>query len=497
MNFQWISTNTTNIVCDTLAVIISKNKQLPKKFTEQMDQETITKIGDIMNNQLEQTDYGEVTTVYLTGHLRIKQILLVGCGDQKLSVDKWRALFAVAARVAQKINSKSLGMIFPEDNSYSNDELIEAAVEGSLLGTYSFEHYKTKKTITSTIETCYLIGSETVNDFNHYVDIAKIIASSVNFSRNLVNQPACAMTPSIMAGKAIELADNYGLDITILERQQMEELNMNSLLAVAKGSDEAPKFIILEYNGCRESKEKLALVGKGITFDSGGISIKPSDGMEEMKDDMAGGAAVLGAIQAIAQLQLNLNVIAVVPCTENMPSGHASRPGDIITSMSGKTIEIINTDAEGRLILADAITYAIKLGATKLVDLATLTGACVVALGTVTSGVFTNNESWCNQLLQAATISGEKMWQLPLFEEYKEQIKGVIADIKNTGGREAGAITAALFIAEFADKTPWIHIDIAGTVSSNKNQGYQIKGATGVGVRTLIQLAGDLAHENG
>lgn len=496
MNFKWISTAITDICCDTIIVMVSQNIKLPE-LDDQADQAIKRQINAIFCDQSDKTSYGEVTTLYPVGHLRVKQLLLIGSGDKALSLDKWRSLFSVAARTAQKLQSNSICFVLPEDSDYSYAELSEVAVEGSLLGTYSFDCYKTQKKQTATIETCCITGPESVMDFDKLVAKSQIIASSVNFSRDLVNQPAVAMTPSIMASKAVELADNYGMVITILERQQMEDLNMHALLAVAKGSDEPPKLIVLEYNGLPGNVEKLALIGKGITFDSGGISLKPGAGMEEMKDDMAGGAAVLGTMRAIAQLQPKVNIIALVPCTENMPSGHALRPGDVITSMNGKTIEVINTDAEGRLILADAVTYAIKLGATKIIDLATLTGAFVTALGTVTSGAFTNDAAWIQQLLTAASRSGEKIWQLPLFEEYKEQIKSSIADMKNSGGREAGAITAALFIAEFAEETPWIHIDIAGTVTSSKDQGYQIKGATGVGVRTLVQLAGDIAHENG
>lgn len=496
MNFKWISTAIADIYCDTLVVMKSQHNKLPQGFVESK-QSINRQINEIFCDQPDKANFGEVTTLYSMGHVRAKQILLIGCGDKELVLDNWRALFSIAARNAQKLNSKSVCFIIPEDSQHSCAELIEVAVEGSLLGTYSFDYYKTQKKATSTLETCFFTGSKTVINFLELVAKAEIIASSVNFTRDLVNQPGLAMTPSIMASRAEEMANNYGLVFSLLDRQHMEALKMQALLAVARGSDEPPKLIVLEYNGFPGSQEKLALIGKGITFDSGGISLKPSAGMEEMKDDMAGGAAVLGAMRAIAQLQPKLNVIALVPCTENMPSGHALRPGDVVSSMSGKTIEVITTDAEGRLILADAVTYAIKLGATKLIDLATLTGACVTALGSVTSGVFTNNPEWCQTFLAAAKISGEKMWQLPLYEEYKEQIKSPIADIKNTGGREAGAITAALFIAEFAEKTPWIHIDIAGTVTSNKDQSYQIKGATGVGVRTLVQLAGDMLHENG
>ena len=271
---------------------------------------------------------------------------------------------------------------------------------------------------------------------------------------------------------------------------------MLAFLAVAQGTQEPPRLIILKYTGNPIKTEYVAFIGKGVTFDSGGISLKPSEGMEEMKTDMAGGAAVLGAMRAIAQLKPKLNVIAIVPCTENMPSGISLKPGDVISSMAGKSIEIVNTDAEGRLLLADAVTYAKQLGAEKLVDLATLTGACVVALGSITSGIISNNDKWCERVLDAASKCGEKMWRLPAFDEYKEQIKSPIADLKNSGGRPAGAITAGLFIAEFAGNTPWVHIDIAGTATVNKDTGYNVTGATGAGVRTLIQLACDLADHD-
>jgi leucyl aminopeptidase len=265
-------------------------------------------------------------------------------------------------------------------------------------------------------------------------------------------------------------------------------------LGVAKGSNQPPKLITLSYKGDKRSDKTLGLLGKGITFDSGGISIKPSEGMGDMKDDMAGAAAVMNALGAIAQLKLKINVTAIVPATENLPSGTALKPGDVLKASNGKTIEVISTDAEGRLILADALSYAQKLGLSPLIDLATLTGACRIALGTLYSGLFGNNQDLVDNVLRAAVKTGERMWQMPLPEEYKEQNKSEIADVKNTGNRYGGAITAALFLSEFVDNTPWVHIDIAGTAFSNKESGYIIKGATGVGVRTLVELALREAH---
>jgi leucyl aminopeptidase len=268
----------------------------------------------------------------------------------------------------------------------------------------------------------------------------------------------------------------------------MKELGMGSLLGVAQGSAEPAKLIVMRYTPKTVSTETIAIVGKGITFDTGGISIKPSDGMEKMKYDMAGGAATIGAMRAIAQLKPSVNVIGIIPTTENMPGGRAQRPGDVVRSMSGKTIEVINTDAEGRLILCDAITYARKLGATKIVDLATLTGAVSIALGDVYVAALGNNQEWIEEVIEAGKRAGEKIWQLPLTPEYREQIKSEIADIKNVGGRKAGTITAAYFLREFVDDVPWVHLDIAGTAWNENGKPHLAVGPTGVCVRTLVSL---------
>jgi len=309
----------------------------------------------------------------------------------------------------------------------------------------------------------------------------------------MVNEPSNCMTPMRMSEVAKEIADKYALKFKAFDSEDMKSMGMGGLLGVAKGSNEPPKLITLSYKGDEQSDSAIGFIGKGVTFDSGGISLKPSERMEEMKDDMAGGAAVMAALKAIAELKPKVNVTVIVPATENLPSGTALKPGDILKAMNGKTIEVINTDAEGRLILADALSYAVKQKLSPLVDLATLTGACRVALGTGYSGVFSNNQQLTDKVLGAAAKTGEKLWQMPVPEEYKEQIKSEIADIKNTGDRYGGAITAALFLAEFVGDTPWVHLDIAGPASSNKESGYIVKGATGVGVRTLVELALSLA----
>jgi leucyl aminopeptidase len=368
-----------------------------------------------------------------------------------------------------------------------------------MLGAYRFDYYKTDKKDedqTVVFEKLFILkDGANQESLANAVSEGKIIAENVNYARDLINHPAQYMTPSKLAAEAAALAAKHSLDITVLEKEEMSRQNMNALLAVAQGSAQPPKLIAIKYAGNPKSQEIIGFVGKGITFDSGGISIKPADGMEKMIRDMAGAAAVLGAIAAIAELKLKINVLSIMPCTENMPSGSAVKPGDIVTSMSGKTIEIVNTDAEGRLILADAVTYAQKQGATYLVDVATLTGACVVALGTVNSGLISNNKDWRDQVLAAAQEAGENMWELPNNEEYAKQLKSSAADLKNTGGRKAGAITGGLFIGEFAGKTPWAHIDIAGTSSAEKTEGYNVKGATGVGIRTLVELAKSLQEK--
>ncbi len=320
------------------------------------------------------------------------------------------------------------------------------------------------------------------------------MAEATCLARDMVNAPANVMTPRRVAAIARDVASGGGLECTVLEQEQMRELGMGALLGVARGSQQPPKFITLQYKGDASSSRTVGLLGKGITFDSGGISIKPAENMGDMKGDMAGAATVIAALHCIARLKPKINVTALAPATENLPSGTALKPGDILTAMTGKTIEIITTDAEGRLVLADALGYARKLGLSPLVDVATLTGACRIALGNVCTGAFGNNQELVDRIIKAGEEAGERLWQLPLYEDYKEQNKSEVADIKNTGGAYAGAITAALFLAEFAGDTPWVHLDIAATSLTDKEKGYIVKGAKGVMVRTLVNLVLKLAE---
>ncbi len=317
------------------------------------------------------------------------------------------------------------------------------------------------------------------------------IGEAINLARELANEPGNRMTPRLLAECARQMAESAGLECDIIDENRARELKMEAFLAVAQGSAEPPRMIVLRYRGvgARPGAPVLGLVGKGITFDTGGISIKPADGMEKMKYDMSGGAGMIAVMRALARLRPALEVIAVIPAAENMPGGRAQKPGDVQIAMSGKSIEVLNTDAEGRMVLADGLTYARQLGATHLLDAATLTGAVAVALGTVNAGVFANDDAFYADFESARARAGEKMWRLPLDEEYADQIQGTVGDLLNTGGRWGGAITAAEFLHAFAETTPWIHLDIAGLAWLDEGKPWMPKGPSGVGVATLVELA--------
>ncbi|MBC8014853.1 MAG: leucyl aminopeptidase [Sporomusaceae bacterium] len=494
MQIQVLTTPITQVVCNTLIINLFEESTILGKVTGIIDKALCGHISTLISEQPDCGKYGEITIIHTWGAIIPKHIMILGMGKKtEITIDRISALSATAMRTAQKNHAKSVATMICDvlTEKYDLQTIAQAIVEGAILGTYQFNYYKTNKQTTDMIENFIIIENEAEKKsiITQGIERAEIIGESVNLARDLVNHPAIYMTPTQMAVYAQEIAKKNNLEILILDSEDMEKENMHALLAVAKGSSQPPKMIVLKYIGDASNHHFTAFVGKGVTFDSGGISIKPSLNMGEMKSDMAGGAAILGTMLGIGKLRPKVNILGIIPCTENMPSGYAYKPGDVISSMSGKTIEIITTDAEGRLILADAITYAQQLGATQIIDVATLTGACVVALGNIASGLLSNNKDLCSQVLDAAVHTGEKMWELPNFPEYKEQIKSDIADLKNSGGRMAGAITAGLFIAEFVNDIPWVHIDIAGTAESNKNNGYNVKGGTGVGVRTLIQLA--------
>ena len=358
-----------------------------------------------------------------------------------------------------------------------------AIAEGAVLGRFSVEQYKTTNS-KSTVEDVLLIGAN-----SEAARSGQILAESTNWARQLINEPSNNKPPRVIADKAREMAAAVGLEVDVLDENRIRELKMGALLGVSQGSEEPPRVVVLKYKGRPDSNRLLAYVGKGVTFDTGGISLKPADGMEKMKYDMAGGATAMAALRTLALYRAPVNCMVVVPLAENMPGGKAQRPGDIVRSMSGKTIEIINTDAEGRLILADALALARELGATHLLDLATLTGAVRVALGGIRVGVLGNRQDFIDQLLRASERAGERMWQLPMDDEYRDMIKSPVADMANSGGRFAGTITAAKFLQEFVSDLPWVHLDIAGTAWNEEEKPYLPKGPSGIAVRTLVEFA--------
>jgi len=430
---------------------------------------------------------GEFTLLHHVAGVASPRILLAGAGKpEKFDSAELRKLVGAAVRHLKAKSVKKVAFVLEAELATADHA--SAAAEGAILGDYEPNRHKTDKD-KKWLDSFTVVGAP---DLSAAVDRGRILAESQNFTRDLVNEPANLLTPMGMAEAARKLASEFHLECEVLERDKMAELGMGSLLGVAQGSAEPPALIIIRYQPEKPAtKAHLGLVGKGVTFDTGGISIKPADGMEKMKYDMAGGAAMLGAMRAISQLKPAMQVTALVPCVENMPGSRAQRPGDIVAAMSGKTIEVINTDAEGRLILADALVYARKLGCTHLVDAATLTGAIVVALGHLNVGLFANNDDMRDRVMRAAKSEGERMWPMPLEDDYKDYLKSAFADLANVGGRWGGAITAAMFLKEFAEETPWVHLDIAGTAWLDDAKPAMAKGPTGVGVRTFVRLASE------
>jgi leucyl aminopeptidase len=458
----------------------------------EIDKKSDGLISELIENGDFQAKPSQISVIYTRGSLPAKRIALVGFGKHsEFNLEKLRAAFAKALQHLRNLNIKEAATsinlnLIPR----KKDQVAQAVAEGSLLGLYQYTPFKTVgREDLKDMEQLNIITDE--KDFSlieSAIKKAQIITQAVYFARDLVSAPSNEMTPSIMAQKAREIARKKNVSCKVLDKEKMKEMGMNALLAVASGSNEEPKFIILEYSGGKKSAAPIVLVGKGLTFDSGGISIKPSDKMEEMKSDMSGGAAVMGVIMAAADLHLSLNIIGFIPATENMPGGTAYKPGDILKSYSGKTIEVLNTDAEGRLILADALAYASEFKPEAVIDVATLTGACIVALGDDVIGMLGTDDKLKSEIDRAAQTTGELVWELPLWEGYHELIKSDIADYKNSSGRSAGTITAAAFLSKFTGDAPWVHLDIAGPAWTNKEKTYIPKGASGVAVRLLVEF---------
>ena len=422
------------------------------------------KLGRVITTSVEKGEIkgkaGEVNIIHSLGKIPAARVAVVGLGKKdEFKLDKLRTAVAEACRALRQKKVADITVLAKsavDGRKFSQEDYAQAITEGSVLGLYTFRKYFTKENDFTEVKILTLLSSKEnlLNAIKKGSNKGKIIAEAVCLSRDMINEPANYMTPSAMADIARKIADDNKLEITVLEREDMQKLGMGALLGVSLGTVQPPKMIILSYKGRKSGGIDLAMVGKGITFDTGGISLKTASGMEEMKTDMSGGAAVLASIDAIAQLKLKINVTAVVPAVENMPDGAAIRPSDILKALTGKTIEIISTDAEGRLILCDALGYINKSKPKAIVDVATLTGACVVALGKQCTGILGNDQSLVDNVIASGSEAGEAIWQLPLFEDYKENIKSDVADIKNSGSGGAGTITAALFLSEFVGDTP-------------------------------------------
>ena len=433
-----------------------------------------------------------------------KRVLVIGLGARKSYETSLLARYAgAAARYLGKRSIKEATIALPLQAAGNELPSASFVVEGAIAGGFDVTLYQKEPERRSGLDSLAIAGAGLdASKLQAGIARGEALGEAVNFARRLALTPANDMTPSHLADEATKAANDVGIEIDVLDEARARAEGMGSFLGVAQGSSQAPKFIVMTYKGDPSSKEILALVGKGITFDSGGISLKPPDRMEEMKYDMSGGAGVIATMHAIGKMKPKINVVGIVPATENMPGGRATKPGDIHTAMNGTTIEVINTDAEGRLVLADGLCYANKLGATKIVDVATLTGACVVALGHAASAAVTNNDEFAQVFLAAAKPSGERYWQMPLYDDYSTSMKSDIADLKNTGGRPAGTLTAAAFLKSFVGETPWIHLDIAGTAYLENESPWQAKGPTGTPVRAFIALIEQLSgapviHANG
>ncbi|BDV44764.1 putative cytosol aminopeptidase [Geotalea uraniireducens] len=475
--------------CPVLVVGCHEGNPSRDRVVADLDDSLAGTIGLLARDREFSGKLNTVKLLHTCGRLPAERLLLVGLGQEGLlTAERLRQAAGTAARTLKAAGLGRFTSILHQ-TAVSLPDAVPATVEGLLLGGYSFDRYKTAPLEEGPLlEATVLCADPAVlDDCSKTVKDVETVCAAVAMARDLVSQPGNVATPAYLAERALEVSSRLGIDCRVLECDDLERLAMGGLIAVGQGAHHPPRFIIMEYNAAPAGTRPIVLVGKGVTFDSGGISLKPRDGMERMKDDMAGAAAVMATLMAVAGLKLPLNVVGLVPAAENLPGGGAYKPGDIIRTMSGRTVEIVNTDAEGRMLLADALCYAERYRPAALIDLATLTGACLVSLGTAASGLLGNNPALLQELKRAGETTGERLWELPLWDEYGELMKSEVADLKNAGGSSAGTITAAWFLSRFVGKTRWAHLDIAGTAWEEKGRSYQPKGATGVGVRLLVE----------
>mgnify|MGYP001369289780 CR=1 FL=1 len=503
MDVQITTQAIRNLSCDALIVAAARKGVGQEVLLAKTATTVDGLLGGLIHERCTDGEFkgnpGEILIIHPMERLAATRIIVVGLGDlQKIDSQTVRRASATAARHLQNTGAHQIVLaIDVHSDRLGAAQEIQAQLEGALLGLYTFRIYQQAENNSNGkgISHIKLLAEEANKvEFEQAIHKARILAGATNLARDLINEPPNVLTPSELANRASTMAKEVGLECEVWNKAKIAELSMGGLLGVSQGSAEPPQFIILRYHGAPDSGKGMALVGKGITFDTGGISIKPAEHMDAMKGDMGGAAAVIGAMQAIAKLQPPINVTALIPTCENMVSGTAYHPGDILRIMNGKTIEIVNTDAEGRLILADALSYAAREGLSPIIDVATLTGGIVIALGSTMVGLFCNDECLTSEIIAAGRLAGEKYWPMPLDDEYNEQIKSDIADIKQTGGRAASSVTAAKILEHFIGDAKWAHLDIAGTSYLDSKKPYQEKGGAGVGVRTLAELVLQLAH---
>lgn len=494
MKSQGITGNFTEAAVEALAVVVFKGEKPVSGVLKDLDRLTGGLISALIKAKEFKGETGESALVRFNrkGKVKASRLLLVGAGEKgDYRVSEVSRVAGAATRFLRHRNIKSFALL--PRCSADTVETAQNAMQGFVTSQFELDKYKTKDKNEKTVNR-FILCVEKANpvDLKNGLARGQAVGESINFTRDLANEPPNILTPTEMANRAAKMAEETGLKCEILDEAKMTKLGMGSLLSVSIGSEQPAKLIVLKYTPAKSTAKKgelLALVGKGITFDTGGISLKPGEGMDAMKYDMSGGATVIGTMQAIAHLKPSIPVLGVIAAVENMPDGKASRPSDVVTASNGKTIEILNTDAEGRLILADAVAYAEKQGATRIVDMATLTGAVIIALGDVNTGIMGNDQAFVDEIIACGKEAGEGFWQLPLGKEYSKQIRSDIADIKNIGPRgKAGTIMGAVFIQEFIDKAKWAHLDIAGTAWSDNVTPHQAKGPTGVAIRTLLKL---------
>lgn len=492
MKLSAVTSTLRNVKTDAVAVFIPQEK---KQFDAQI--RTLRKfLGNRIDKILDMEQFkgkeGESVFLYTERKLASPRLLLIGLGEEKKrTLETYRRAAASALKKAKAAKAKHLGIMLPESPSFSVPDIAHAISEGALLSSYIYDKYFTdKKDRLQKLHEVTLIGQNeaVTKQVKKAATESKIICEATCFARDLENAPGNELYPETLAEAARQSAVKYGYRAVTWDKKKIEQTGFGGLLAVNAGSDRPPRFIILEHNAGQKGLDTIVLVGKGITFDAGGISIKPASGMAEMKMDMSGAAAVIGTLEAASRLNIPVHLVGLIPSTENLLGGSAMRPGDIITHYGGKTSEVDNTDAEGRLVLADALVYAEQYKPKAVIDLATLTGACVVALGSHATGMMGNDDGLMTQLKAAGEKTYERVWQLPLYDEYEKQIKSDVADVKNVGGRWGGAITAGWFLKKFIGDYKWVHLDIAGTAILEENFPYAPKGGSGVGVRLLIEF---------